>query len=454
MADPRDEDAPDDTHGPDRTPPHDLLAEQSVLGSMLLSREAIDDVVTQVRAGDFYLPKHEVTFTAIATLAGRGDPVDVITVTDELQKTGQLSRAGGAEYLHTLTGIPSTTVNAGYQAQIVADKAVLRRLVEAGTRIVQMGYASEGETATLVDSARAQVDQVSGVRRRPLRMMGDGLLHLAETLETKPRYLASPWDTLNEMIGGFEPGELTVIAARPGEGKSVMLLQAALKAARSGVVAFSSAEMSFEQLQLRMVSQFGEIHMTALRSHTLSEQDLHRFNDAIRLTSGAPVFLDDSGASETMTIGTIRNHLRAVSKRGTLVAGFVDYLQLIDGPGENRVREVDGVSRSLAQLAAEYDIPIVVAAQLNRGQPGRGAARPEPTLRDLRESGGIEANATSVLLLHRDPGKRPNEIDVIVAKNRQGRMGKVTLKWEAHYARITDRSWRDKLWNDQDEELQ
>jgi replicative DNA helicase len=135
------------------------------------------------------------------------------------------------------------------------------------------------------------------------------------------------------------------------------------------------------------------------------------------------------------------------------MAIFVDYLQLIEGPGENRVREVDGVSRSLAQMAAEYDVPVIVAAQLNRGQPSRGAARPVPTLRDLRESGGIEANATSVLLLHRDPDKRPNEIDVIVAKNRQGRMGSVTLKWEAHYARVTDKNWRDKLWGN-DEELQ
>jgi replicative DNA helicase len=452
MPDPRDEDAPAADPG-DRTPPHDLLAEQSALGSMMLSRDAVDAVVAEVRGADFYIPKHELIFAAITALTGRGEPVDVITVTAELSKSGQIGRAGGAEYLHTLTGIPSTTANAGFHAGIIADLAKRRRMIEAGTRVVQMGYASEGNTDDLIETARAEVDAVQGLRRHPLRMMGEGLLHLAETLETKPRYLPSPWDTLNEMIGGFAPGELTVIAARPGEGKSVMLLQAALKAARSGVVAFCSAEMSFEQLQLRMVSQFGEIHMTTLRSHALSEQDWHRFADARRLTEGAPVFLDDSGASETATIGTIRNHVRAVSKRGTLAMAVVDYLQLIEGPGENRVREVDGVARSLAQMAAEYDVPVIVAAQLNRGQPSRGAARPVPTLRDLRESGGIEANATSVLLLHRDPDKRPNEIDVIIAKNKQGRMGSVTLKWEAHYARVTDKNWRDKLWGN-DEELQ
>jgi replicative DNA helicase len=215
MPDPRDEDAPAADPG-DRTPPHDLLAEQSALGSMMLSRDAVDAVVAEVRGADFYIPKHELIFAAITALTGRGEPVDVITVTAELSKSGQIGRAGGAEYLHTLTGIPSTTANAGFHAGIIADLAKRRRMIEAGTRVVQMGYASEGNTDDLIETARAEVDAVQGLRRHPLRMIGEGLLHLAETLETKPRYLPTPWVTLNEMIGGFAPGELTVIAARPG----------------------------------------------------------------------------------------------------------------------------------------------------------------------------------------------------------------------------------------------
>jgi replicative DNA helicase len=453
VADPRDEDAPPADPG-DRTPPHDLLAEQSALGSMLLSRDAVDAVVAEVRGPDFYIPKHEIVFAAISALTGRGEPVDVITVTAELNKSGQIGRAGGAEYLHTLTGIPSTTANAGFHAGIIADLAKRRRMIEAGTRVVQMGYASEGATDDLIETARAEVDAVQGLRRHPLRMIGEALPKLAATLEEKPKYLPTPWASIDTLIGGFAPGELCVIAARPGEGKSIALLQAALKAARHGVVAFSSLEMSFEQLQLRMVSQFGEVHMTALRNHDLSEQDWNRLGDAAKLTSGAPVFVDDAGAGEMATIGTIRSHARAVAKRGTLAAIFVDYVQLIDGPGENRVRELDGVSRGLAQLAAEFNVPVVAAAQLNRGQQSRGNARPEPTLRDLRESGGIEANATAVMLLHRDAEKRPNDLDVIVAKNRQGRIGKVTLRWQPEYARIVDRDWRSKLWGDDTEEME
>lgn len=453
MADPRDEDAPPADPG-DRTPPHDLLAEQSAVGSMLLSRDAADDVMGALRGPDFYIPKHEYIFDAIQALTIKGDPCDVIATTTELQRTGMLSKAGGAEYLHTLTGIPSTTANAGYHADIVADLAMRRRLIEESTKGVQRGYSTEGTTDDLIEATRAGLDTVRSIRRHPLRMISEGLMDLADSLEQKPRYLPTGWTSVDGMVGGFAPGELTVIAARPGEGKSIVLLQAALKAATKGVVAFSSLEMSFEQLQLRMVSQRGDVHMTSLRNHDLSDQDWHRFYDAQKMTAGAPVFVDDSGAGESATIGSIRNHARAVAKRGTLAAIFVDYLQLVDGPGADRRLVVDGVSRALAQLASEFDVPVVAAAQLNRGQPGRGASRPEPTLRDLREAGGIEANATQVLLLHRDPEKRPNDLDVIVAKNRQGRQGKVTLRWKAEYARVEDRDWRQKLWGDDEKEMQ
>lgn len=448
-----DADAPPADPG-DRTPPHDLLAEQSAIGSMLLSRDAADDVVAELRAGDFYQPKHELIFDAITALMGRGEPFDVIAVTTEMQRAGTIGRAGGAEYLHTLTGVPTTTANAGYHAGIVADLAMRRRLIEESTKGVQRGFSTVGTTEDLIEATRAGIDQVRGIRTHPLRRISDGLLTLAEELEQKPTYLPTPWASVDTMIGGFAPGEMCVVAARPGEGKSIVLLQAALKAARAGLVAFSSLEMSLQQLQLRMLSQFGEVHMTSLRNHSLSEQDWHRFNDARRLTEGAPVFIDDSGAGQAATVGSIRNHARAVAKRGTLSAIFVDYLQLVDGPGENRVREIDGVSRGLAQIAAEFHVPVVVAAQLNRGQQVRGGGRPEPTLRDLRESGGIEANATQVLLLHRDADKRPRDLDVIVAKNRQGRMGKVTLRWQAEFARVVDHDWRSKLWDDESKEMQ
>lgn len=430
-----DDDAPDESAWTDeRTPPHELEAEQGALGGALLTRDAAEDVLETVRGKDFYIPKHEVLYDAIKALFERGEPTDVIAVTDELTKTALLQRAGGAEYLHTLTGLVPTAANAGYYASIVAEKAVLRRLVEAGTRIVQMGYASEGEPSTLVENARAEVEAITVIKAGSLRMIGEGLLDLARVLESAPTYQPTGWKALDFKIGGFAPGELHVVAARPSQGKSIVLLNAAMFAAQHGVVAFTSLEMKFDQLQLRLMSQYGEIHMKALRDHQLTDIDWNAYERAMRYVRGAGVFVD---VTPSATISTIRAHVRAVAKRGKLSMILVDYLQLVDGPGASRELEVSGVARDLKKLALDFDVPVLVAAQLNRGTPSRGGTIPAPGMRDLRESGGIEANADGVLLLHRDD-KKPSEIQFIVAKARQAEVGTVTMRWQPHYARVTD----------------
>src|SRR5690242_13211881 len=213
----------------DRTPPHDLLAEQSALGGMLLSKDAVADVIETVRAVDFYIPKHAVVFDAILTLYSHGEPTDVIAVTDELTKTGQLQRAGGAEYLHTLTGIVPTAANAGYYASIVAEKAVLRRLVEAGTRIVQMGYASEGEVTDLVNNAQAEIYGVTGgVESEDYVPLVDAVntavdeIELARGRNGEMSGVPTGFAALDELTNGLHGGQLIIVAARPGLGKSTL----------------------------------------------------------------------------------------------------------------------------------------------------------------------------------------------------------------------------------------
>ncbi len=441
MADPQHElgyEPPPEEQGWDRTPPHNLLAEQATVGGMLLSKTAIDDVTEVMRPADFYIPKHEVIADAILALAGRDEPTDALAVIHELEQTGHLARAGGAEYLHTLTGIPSTAANAGYYAEIVADFAVRRRLIEGGTRIVQMGYASEGRTDELVSNAQAEVDEVMSAKRQSVRMIGATLGETFAGLADPPVYMPSPWASIDKMIGGFAPGSFYVIAARPGEGKTNWVLQAAAKAARVGLVAFSSLEMTEQELQVRLLSQFGDVSMTSLRRHTLSDDEWNRAARAKDVLLKAPIFIDES---EQATVGTVAAHARAVSRKGKLAAVFVDYLQLIDGEGQDRRVVVDNIAKGLKQLAKRMQVPVIAAAQLNRGERGRGRERPLPTLRDLREAGGIEANADVVLLLHRDVERRPADLKVIAAKNRHGTTGVVTLHWQGEFSRTLDKRW-------------
>jgi replicative DNA helicase len=434
---PTDADAPDEFGG--QEPLHDVPAEQSTLGAMMLSRDGteVDEVMATLEPADFWLPKHETIALAIGRLRTADKPTDVIAVTDELSRTGDLSRAGEAHYLHELTSATPTVASAGFYAGVVKDRAVRRRLVEASVRLAAMGNSSEGDLSDLVARAIAEVESIYVPSVRSIRPIGEGLPDLAVSLEEKPQYIPTAWSSLDVEVGGFAKGELIIIAARPGDGKSILLQQAAMKAARVGHVAYISLEMSEVELQKRMVANYGEINMTALRNHTLSQQDWNRFGDAIKQVTGAPVYVRDEPAA---TISSIRAHAHAVARRGPLAMVVVDYLQLVDGPGSDRRTIVDGVSRDLKRLAKSLNVPVLAAAQLNRGERSRAGSRPEPTLRDLREAGGIEQDADCVLLLHRTE-KLQSEVAVIIAKNRHGGLGKVRLSWQPHYARVLDRGW-------------
>jgi replicative DNA helicase len=441
---PTDADAPDDDGI--REEPHDVAAEQGVLGGLMLSAmygadqaaEIVEDVMGAVYPTDFYLPKHVLVAQAIGALHRDGKPIDVISVTDALTAAGELSRAGGAEYLHTLTANVPSAANAGHYAHIVAEKAVLRGLVLAGTRIVNMGYASEGEPEALVESARGELDVIEGRRRVVVTRVGETFDAMIDELEHATTYLPTPWESLDKIIGGFAKGNLYVFAARPGGGKSIALLQCATRVARRGAAAVSSLEMSTPELQQRLLAQFSGIHMGTIRSRTLTDIDWNLAKDARNRLVDAPIFIDDTPG---VTIAHIRAHARAVRrKHGTLGAIAVDYLQLVRGEGRDRQETVSNVAEALKHMAKEFDVPVIAAAQLRRAGMFRGRVKPAPTMDDLRESGGIENNADVVILQHR-PSDDKAEIELIVGKNRHGSQGKATLRWQGEYARLLDRAW-------------
>ena len=433
----------------ERTPPHDLLAEQSAIGGMLLSKDAVADVVETVRGVDFYIPKHEVIFEAVLNLYSHGEPTDVIAVTDELTKTAQLQRAGGAEYLHTLTGLVPTAANAGYYASIVAEKAVLRRLVEAGTRIVQMGYASEGEVLDLVNNAQAEIYGVTG------GVEAEDYVPLVEAIDTAVDEIERARGRDGEMIGvptgfaeldeltnGLHGGQLIIVAARPGLGKSTLALDFARAATvkHNMPAIFFSLEMGRSEIAMRLLAAESSIPMQTLRKGNMEQRDWDKLAQVRGQIADAPLYIDDS---PNMTLVEIRAKCRRLSQKVGLKMVVIDYLQLMTSGKkvESRQQEVSEFSRALKLLAKELSVPVIALSQLNRGPEQR--ADKKPALADLRESGSLEQDADIVILLHREDAydrEAPptGEADLIVAKHRNGRQDTIKVSFSGMYSRFTD----------------
>jgi replicative DNA helicase len=422
-------------------PQYDTAAEEAVISAMLRSREAIWDAVEVLNdPADFWNPKHELIARALVALANRNEPTDVISAVAELERTGDLLKAGGAAYLHSLTSVLTPTSTAGYHAQIIRERAVRRRLYEAGVRITQMGKSTESDAMTLVESAQSELESVAKNVRVDAHPVGRTLDAVIDGLEQKPEYLPTGFDSIDRIIGGLAAGNLIIIGARPGEGKSIVGLQMAARLAREGMVVYCSLEMSEEELQLRLISQFGEVHMKSLRNHALNDEQRRRVGFAKHLMKDAPIFVDD--ASSTLT--GIRSFIRSVSRKGNLTGVVIDYLQLMEGarPNQSRQEFVGDMSRQLKKLAKTLQVPVIAMSQLNRGVEGRtsrGSSR-TPMLQDLRESGSIEQDADVVLLLDHDR-KKPQYLNIAVAKNRHGELGTVQLIWQGQFARLKDQEW-------------
>ncbi|HEU4332700.1 MAG TPA: replicative DNA helicase [Lapillicoccus sp.] len=382
----------------DRLPPQDLHAEQSVLGGMLLSKDAIADCVEALRSADFYRPQHEAIFDAILSLYGRGEPADAITVSDELGKRGDLGRVGGQAYLHQLISSVPTAANAGYYAQIVAERAVLRRLVEAGTKIVQLGYAQGGgDVEDIVNAAQAEVYAVVDKRgAEDYHRLGDILEMTVDEIEVasgksgEMTGVPTGFTDLDSLTNGLHPGQMIVLAARPAIGKSTLGLDivrsASIKHNLASVI--FSLEMSKTEITMRLLSAEAGIQLQHMRKGTMREEDWTRLASTMGRVSDAPLFVDDS---PNMSLMEIRAKCRRLKQRNNLKLVVIDYLQLMSSGKkvESRQQEVSEFSRALKLLAKELEVPVVAISQLNRGPEQRTDKKPQ--MSDLRESGCLTA---------------------------------------------------------------
>jgi replicative DNA helicase len=422
-----------------------------VLGGMMLSKDAIADVVEVLRPGDFYRPAHQMVYDCVLDLYSRGEPADAVTVAAELERRSELLRVGGAPYLHTLIATVPTAANAGYYAEIVAEKSILRRLVEAGTRIVQLGYAgAEGaDVNEVVDRAQSSIYEVTE------RRMTEDYVALEELLQPTMDEIdaiasrggsslgvPTGFEDLDAVTNGLHPGQMIIVAARPGIGKSTLGLDftrsCSVKHGMSSVI--FSLEMSRTEIVMRMLSAEAKIRLADMRGGRMTDDDWTRLARRMSEVSEAPMFVDDS---PNMTMMEIRAKARRLKQRHDLKLIVVDYMQLMTSGKrvESRQQEVSEFSRQLKLLAKELEVPVVAISQLNRGPEQRTDKR--PMLSDLRESGSLEQDADMVILIHRpdawerdDP--RAGEADLILAKHRAGPTTTVTVAHQLHYSRFTD----------------
>jgi replicative DNA helicase len=433
----------------DRTPPQDVEAEQSVLGAMMMSKDAIADVVEILRGADFYRPAHEQIYNAITDLYGRGQPVDPLMVADLLGKRGELLKIGGADYLHTLIASVTVAANAGYYAAIVREKAVLRRLVEASIRIGQMSYAAEGDVDDIVDRAQAEVYSVTAGKLsedyKALSELMQPTLDEMEAISSRSGKLAgvpTGFADLDDLTNGLHPGQLIICAARPGVGKSTLALDVARSASiKHGLTSvIFSLEMSQIEITMRLLAAEASIPLSNIRGGRMSDDDWARVAAKMGQISEAPMFIDDS---PNLTMMEIRAKARRLKQRHDLKLVVVDYIQLMTSGKkvESRQLEVSEFSRQLKLLAKELDVPVVALSQLNRGPEQRNDKR--PMLADLRESGSLEQDADLVILLNRPDlydkdSERAGEADFDVAKHRNGPTKMITVAFQGHYSRFRD----------------
>jgi replicative DNA helicase len=434
-------------------PPADIPTEMSILGSMLLSRDAIADVTEIIKnPADFYRPAHQAIFLAIRTRYNDGAPVDPIVISDDLTKSGDIARIGGAPYLHHLVQQVTSTAHAEHHAEIVREKAVRRNLQAACNRTLHEIADGTGETGELLDDLRAEVDGIvddtsRGDEDTLIGADGEDFLEKLETLQKHgpARGVKTGFTDFDSLTNGLQPGQLIVIAARPAIGKSTLGTDIVRHATIvEGLPAvFFSLEMSRTELKMKIASAQARVALHHMQSQNgMTDDDWTRLAKVWPMINAAPLdIVDDPG----LTLTKIRSHCRRIARKRDLRLVVVDYLQLMEGEltgrSENRQQEVAKISRSLKKLAAELQVPVIAMSQLNRGAEQRTDKK--PLLSDLRESGAIEQDANMVILLHREDAydresPRAGEADFIVAKNRGGPTATITTAFQGHYSRFVD----------------
>jgi len=434
-----------------RMPPHSIEAEQAVLGGLMLDNSAWDSVADRLAESDFYRPEHNLIFAAIRELSDHGQPCDLVTVSEALDRQQQLAEAGDMAYLGALARDTPSAANISAYADIVRDRAVLRRLIEVGTEIATSGFQPEGRhVRELLDEAERRVFEISEQGRRTnqgFTPMKDLLTRAVDRIDLLYQQdspitgVSTGLDDLDEMTAGLQPGDLIIVAGRPSMGKTTLAMNMAEHAAisdRVGVAVFSM-EMPGEQLAMRMMSSLGRIDQHRIRTGKLEDEDWPRLTSALSMLKDAPLFIDDSAAlSPTEVRARARRLKREHQDLGLII---IDYMQLMQVPGnvENRTNEISEISRSLKALARELNVPVIALSQLNRSLEQRTNKRPINS--DLRESGAIEQDADLIAFIYREEVYNPDTPDkglaeVIIGKQRNGPTGIVKLTFLGKYTRF------------------
>ena len=432
----------------DRIPPHNLEAEMAVLGSILVDKAMMGEVGQVVKPSDFYAHVHETIFSVLVHLFEHDQPIDKITVSEELRTRDALERVGGISYISALMDTVQSAASARYYATIVQEKAALRALIGAGTQVTQLGYEGEDDVAGSLDRAQQLVYSIGeerGVKEfKPVKSLLkdafdniDRLFHLRGDRTG----LTSGFPDIDAMTTGFQPGNFIIIAARPGMGKTSFALNMAVAAAREAgePIAFFSLEMSNNELIQRLICSEARISMNDMRRVNIKGHQWESISGAMEMLDHLPIYLDDVGA---LTVSDVRNRCRLLKKTSGAKLGaiFIDYLQLVR-PGvlarnANRNEELSEICRMLKITAKDLNVPIVALAQLNRAVETRQDKR--PMLADLRDSGSIEQEADVVAFLFRDgyynpEGPDPDVTEFIVAKHRNGPTGFVRLRFQREF---------------------
>lgn len=436
----------------ERIPPHNDDAEKSVLGSIILDKDALFDVMEILRPDDFYNEMHKEIFSTAVELYRKNEPVDTLTLSEELKKRKSLEMVGGRAYIALLsTSVPSTS-NAVQYAKIVGEKAVLRRLIGTASDIIEKGYQEKMEPEAVLDYAERGIFEIAQSRQtRDYQNIKDVLWKNISRIDELSQNegsltgLTTGFLDLDSKTAGLQKSDLIMLAARPAMGKTAFALNIAQQAAikSDATVLIFSLEMAAEQLGQRLLSMESRIEMQKLRVGNLDRKDWDQINLALDTLSKADINIDDTPG---ISIMEMKNKCRRLKAEKGLDLVIIDYLQLmsLEGRIESRQQEVSTISRFLKQLAREMDCPIIVLSQLSRAVEQRADHR--PILSDLRESGSIEQDADIVMFLYRDEyynpetTEKPNTCEVIIAKQRGGETGTIELTWLGKYTRFADKS--------------
>lgn len=431
-----------------RVPPQDIDAERAVLGSILLSNEAIFTAIEVLNWEDFYRPAHRLVFQAMVDLANKSEPVDLITLQGSLKNRSELEAAGGLAAIAQLAEAVPTAANVRHYAEIVKQKATLRRLIEAGTEVVKSAF-EVGDADLVLDQAEKAIFEIGQVKAQrglsPVsEIVKEAFKKIEELYEQKREItgLTTGFSDLDRMLSGLQPSDLVIVAGRPSMGKTAFALNLATNAAlkeRSGIAVFS-LEMSKQQLVMRMLCSEGRIDAGRMRGGFLNESDWPKLAKAAGSLSEAPMYIDDSGSLSVLEVRAKCRRIAAETDGG-LGLVMVDYLQLMRGSpnAQSREQEISEISRGLKALAKELNIPVIALSQLNRSLEQRQDKR--PVLSDLRESGAIEQDADVIMFVYRDEVYNPETEDkgvaeIIVGKQRNGPIGAARLKFFHEYTRF------------------